>query len=109
MASADLTNKNVFVQYDAQGNAVSAFLRTEVDGLYLTEAKDENGTTYFFDGLGNIYVGEEIVYTYKITAYNTDNTANLKVTDTDGKTYSAILNYKNSNNVKLTIGEEITE
>lgn len=109
LANADLSSSNVFVQYDKDGNAVKAILRTKVDGLYLTEAKGENDTVYFFDGLGNLYVGDEIVYTYEITSYNSDNTTYLEVTDKNGVTYAAVLDYSDSSNITLTIGDIVTE
>ena len=91
-----------------------AIYRTEVDGLYLTEAKSEDGTkTYFFNGEGKLLtlnqdgsVGSEIVYTYEIKSYNTNNTATVHLTDpATGKTYEATLNYQDSTNIFLVIGD----
>ncbi len=86
-------------------------VRREVDGLYLTEATDANDQTktYFFDGEGGLYVGNESApsYSYVIKSYNNDLTATLEVTK-EGKTYTATLYYGDSANITLEIGEEIT-
>ncbi len=99
-----------------------AILRTEVDGLYLTEAKANDGKTYIFDGgykdpvgntpatAGNLLVNGEAVYTYLIKAYNSDRTATLELVEiATGKKFSATLNYADNTNVLLTIGDEIVE
>lgn len=86
-----------------------AMYRTEVDGLYLTEARAENGDNYFFDGEGNIFCGEEIVYTYVLKSYNTNDTATLHVTDENGVTYEATLNYQDASDIYFILGEEIVE
>jgi hypothetical protein len=108
----DYTASDVYVQKDKDGNVIGAIRRIEVDGLYLTEAThtDENGvkTVYFFDGLGSLYVGDEVKYTYVVKAYNTNNTADLELTDTNGITYKAILHYGSSQNITLEIGDILT-
>ena len=73
-----------------------ALYRREVDGLYLTEAKSEDGTKdYFFNGHGKIVCDGVEVYSYVIKSYNTNNTATLHVTDlATGVTYVATLNYQ---------------
>lgn len=95
---------DAYVQTDADGNVVAAFRRVEVDGLYLTEATDANDadTVYFFDGEGKLYVGNEVAYEYKITSYNTDDTAYLEVTK-DGVTYFAVLDYSDASDITLKI------
>lgn len=106
-----LENKDdVFVQRDKDGNVVRALLRIEVDGLYLTEAKDTaTHEVYFFDGEGNMLVGDEVKYTYVIKSYNADSTATLEVVNVaTSKKYKATLNYQNNANITFTLGEEIT-
>ena len=102
--SAAAKADDAFVQTDETGKAIAAFRRVEVDGLYLTEAKDVNdeNTTYFFDGEGKLYVGDQVAYEYKVTSYNTDDTAYLEVTK-DGVTYFAVLNYVDPMNITLKI------
>ncbi len=99
-------------EYFTNPNSSLVLVRTEVDGLYLAEAvdADDQTKTYFFDGLGGLYVGNETTpsYTYVIKAYNDDLTATLELTK-DGKTYAATLNYANSSKVILDIGEEIAK
>lgn len=109
-----ITNPNVFVNGD------KAILLTEVDSLYLVEAKDSSGTTYFFDGMslngntGKMWVnyGETTArakYSYVIKAYNTDKTITLEATDLDtNKKYEATLNTANTTNIVFTLGAEIT-
>ena len=108
-ANPELINDpNAYVSADG----TRAIYRIEVDGLYLTEAKDskDNTIVYFFDGEGNLLVNGETVYTYVIKSYNNDSTATLEVTDVKtGITYSATLDYSNANNEILTIGEPIKE
>ncbi len=105
----DITNSSAYVK-DGK-----AFIRTEVDGLCLTRAKDtKTGETYVFDGgcinstNGGIWSGETKKYEYTFITYNTDNTATLTVIDCEtGKTYEAMLNYKDQQNITFTLGEEI--
>ena len=108
-ANPELINDpNAYVNEDG----TRAFYRIEVDGLYLTEAKDskDSSIVYFFDGEGNLLVDGEIVYTYVIKAYNGNSTATLEVTDVEtGITYSATLDYGNANNKILIISEQIEE
>ena len=78
----------------------------------MTEAKDDDGNEYYFDGLGNIFCDGEIVfvYEYKNVTYNGDRTATILVTGADGVEYSLYLNYKNASAYKLEITEiEATE
>jgi hypothetical protein len=102
--------KDAFVLRDKDGNVVNVLLRAEVDGLYLTEAFDEKGNEYLFDGEGKLLVNGEEKYSYKIKAYNSNNTATLEVTDlTTGKTYEATLDYEDATHILFTLGEEIVE
>ncbi len=93
------------------GNKV--LLRTEVDGLYLTEATDEDGNRYIFDGLGKMKlmvngVPTTAKYEYTIKSYNDNRTATLEVIDLATKIkYSATLDYSDSNNVKFILGAQI--
>ena len=91
-----------------------------MDSLYLTKATDENGVVYTFDG-GNInnakgtltavkkVNGEDqtvATYTYKVNAYNADDTATITLEDkATGKTYVATLNYQDSSNITITLTE----
>lgn len=112
----DKATANAYVQGDR------AILRTQVDGLYLTVAKDANGTEYVFDGgykdgkgsqpatPGKLLVNNEAVYSYLIKVYNGNSTVTLELVDlATNKKYSATLNYADPANATLTIGEEITE
>ncbi len=106
-----LENKDdAFVQRDKDGNVIRAILRVEVDGLYLTEAKDTaTNVVYFFDGEGKMLVDDVVKYEYVIKSYNADSTATLEVVDVaTGKKYRATLNYQDNRNVTFTLGEEIT-
>jgi hypothetical protein len=112
----DLEASTAFVNGDR------AILRTETDGLYLTEAK-MNAKTYVFDGgykdpinstasatPGNLLLDGEAVYTYLIKAYNANRTATLELCEiATGKNYSATLDYADSANVTITLGNEIVE
>lgn len=105
----DINNPSAYVK-DGK-----AFIRTEVDGLCLTRAKDtKTGETYVFDGgcindtNGGIWLGETKKYEYTFITYNADKTATLTVIDcATGKTYEATLNYKDQKNITFTLGEEI--
>ena len=112
----DLNGRQAYVNGDR------AILRTEVDGLYLTEAKAADGKTYFFDGgykdpvgntpatAGKLLVNGEAVYTYLIKSYNNDRTATLEVVEiATGKKFEATLSYADSENVTITFGKEIVE
>lgn len=115
--TTDLDASRAFVNGD------KAILRTEVDGLYLTEAKADDGKTYLFDGgykdpvsdgaaatPGNLLLDGEAVYTYLIKSYNSDRTATLELCEiATGKKYNATLDYTDSANVLIKIGEEIVE
>ena len=110
----ELNAADVYVKKNENGEIVGAFRRIAADGLLFTEATDEAGTTYLFDGgnmngnVGKLYVNGEVAYTYVVKAYNMDNTANLEITDVKtGKTYRAILDYSKAGAIRLTIGEEI--
>ena len=101
-------------------NGERSINRTRVDSLYLTKATDENGVVYTFDG-GNInnakgtltavkkVNGEDqtvATYTYKVNAYNADDTATITLEDkATGKTYVATLNYQDSSNITITLTE----
>lgn len=71
----------------------SVLIREEADSLCLTEAKDENGNEYYFDGLGNIFLGDRVAFTYeyKNVTYNGDKTATILATGADGNAYSLLL------------------
>ncbi len=112
MATGDLDeaakNKEAFVLRDADGNVKGVFLLTEVDGLYLVEAKDKDGAKYFFDGMGNLLVNGVKKYTYVIKSYNANDTATLEVTDiATGITYTATLDYSTSPDYLFTLGEKV--
>jgi hypothetical protein len=82
-----------------------------------------NGKTYVFDGgykdpinstasatPGNLLLEGEAVYTYLIKAYNANRTATLELCEiATGKKYSATLDYADSANVTITLGDEIVE
>ena len=87
----------------------SVILREEADSLCLTEARDEDGNEYYFDGLGNIWNGNELAFTYEYSdvTYNGDQTATIIAKAADGKYYTLTLNYKVSNAYTLDIGEEV--
>ncbi len=99
-----------YVLRDEGGNVVKAMLRTQVDGLYLVEAKDGEQNAYFFDGTGKLYVNDEHVYDYKVKSYNSDSTATMEVTDVKtGTVYAATLNYADAENYLFVLGDEIVE
>jgi len=99
----DLTNADSYVNGDR------ALVRTEVDGLYLTKATDEKGVTYVFDGMniggeyGTLSASNGKTYRYKVTAYNTNNTAEITLIDENGVEYTAILDYNDNQNIKIMI------
>ena len=121
------TQKTIYyrIDYTADTNARKAyvkdgvaFLLTECDGLYLTEAKDskDKATVYFFDGKnvngakGGLWVGNDKKYDYVIKEYTANSTAILELTDVaTNKTYSATVNYSDRQNIILTVGEEIVK
>jgi hypothetical protein len=111
LTDADKIATNVFLKKDENGNILAAFKRIEADGLLFVNAKDSDGNVYFFDGEnvngnpGHLSVNGELKYTYKVKAYNADETAELELTSLeDGKVYSATLDYS-GNVYVLTIGE----
>ena len=110
--TADTTARKAYVKDGV------AFLLTECDGLYLTEAKDsaDKSTVYFFDGnnvnggKGGLWVGDDKKYDYVIKEYTANSTAILEITDVaTGKTYSATVNYADRQNITLTVGAEIVK
>ena len=112
LTDKDKTAVNVFMKKDEHGNILAAFKRVEADGLLFVTAKDADGNTYFFDGenvggkLGHLSVNGEVQYTYKVKAYNEDETATLELTSiADGTVYSATLDYSTNGAYVLTIGE----
>ena len=114
LSEADKTAVNVFLKKDAEGNILAAFKRIEADGLLFVTAQDADGNVYFFDGenvngnLGHLSVNGEVKYTYKVKAYNDDETATLELVSLeDGKTYSATLDYSTNGTYTLEIGEII--
>ena len=98
-------------------NGNQAFIRTEVDGLCLTRAKDTvTGETYVFDGLcinntnGGIWSGDTKKYEYTFITYNTNDTATLDIIDVEtNKKYTATLNYQDQSNITFTLGDEVVE
>ena len=101
---------DAYVLYDENGNIAKVLVRAEVDGLYLTEAFDEDGNEYLFDGEGNLLVNGKAEYTYKIKAYNSNNTATLEVVNIQtGKAYEATLDYRDSTYILFVLGEEIAD
>lgn len=112
LTDKDKTAVNVFMKKDGHGNILAAFKRVEADGLLFVTAKDADGNTYFFDGEnvggnpGHLSVNGEVQYTYKVKAYNEDETATLELTSiADGTVYSATLDYSTNGAYVLTIGE----
>lgn len=102
-----LANKNNWVRADG-----AVLVRTEVDSLYLTEATDEDGNEYLFNGVGGILVNGELKYSYKYrnVTYHGNNTATIIVKDEEsGKFYSLFLDYTNNTNTTITIGEEVAD
>lgn len=101
----DKDNRNAYVMGDR------AFLWIEVDALYLTEAKDADDVTYVFDGgntddahWGTVTASNGKTYSYDVSSYNTDSTANLTLKDNEtGATYDAIINYRSSDNITINI------
>ncbi len=105
-----LENKDVF-ELDGTDKFI---VRTQVTSLYLTEAKNEAGISYLFDydlttNKNVVYVGKDMKYSYKITAYNDDNTVGLELTDlaTNVK-YEATVDYSGDEPV-FVLGEQIVE
>jgi hypothetical protein len=75
-------------------------------------AKDDNGVTYIFDGgniggnMGTVTADNGKTYSYKITAFNTNNTANVTLIDNETQQeYSVLLDYRNSQSITLTFME----
>ena len=93
-------------------NGDKAFKRVEIDSLYRTEAKDENGVIYTFNGgnvgdtLGEITASNGKTYSYKIQEYK-NNIATLAVTDKQtNKTYTATLDYSNASAITIKLTEK---
>lgn len=112
--ASNAEGKDIFNLVGGSGEKV--LLRTEVDGLYMTEAVSPDGTEkYFFDydlttNKSTILVNGSAKYTYVIKAYNDNSTAEIEVVDiATSKKYKATLDYSNQSNITLTIGEEIVE
>lgn len=107
----DATARNAYVNTETG----KAFVLVEIDSLYLTQAKDADGVTYVFDGLnvgnalGTLTASNGKTYGYKVTAFNTDSTANLLLTDKEtGVTYQAILDYS-GDEILLVFGDVVEE
>ena len=99
--------------YNAENNTV--LIREEVDNLCFTEAVDEDGNEYVFDGKGNILMNGEVKYNYFLDYVESDDKTNTKlfiVLDvTDGKYYELTLDHSYSidaENILLSVGEETT-
>lgn len=105
----DVNDRNAFVYND--GETTRAFLRVQVDSLYGNKAngatEETKNTVYVFDGgnvgntLGKITVNGELVYQYKIVNILTNDSAELELTDTAGKKYTALLDYNDLENIVL--------
>ncbi len=110
VSKAEAAGKAYFTH--TSGNVDKVLLRTEVDGMYLSEATDEDDNEYFFGhdlekDQSILYVNGEAKYTYKVKAYNADNTVTVHITDMETeKTYQAT--YKRLDE-KLIIGAEVSE
>ncbi len=110
-----LKDGDVYVLYDEEGNISKILRMTQVDGLYLVEATDDEGAKYFFDfidGQNIVLVDDVAKYTYRVTAFNSDNTATVLVTEIGGEglTYEATLDYSNVNEgTKFILGELVEE
>ena len=96
----------------AYKNGDRAVLLTEVDSIYLTEAKDKNGVTYIFDGgnvdgaMGTLTADNGKTYSYQITAFNADNTTSLTLIDNEtNQEYNALLDYSDRQNITITLTE----
>ena len=116
LTDEEKTSMNIFMKKDENGNILAAFKRVEADGLIFLTATDDDGNNYFFDGknangnLGNLYVNDEAMYSYKIKSYNDDSTATLELTRLeDGVMFSATLDYSQDGVIRLIIGEIIEE
>ena len=84
-----------------------------MDNLCFTEAVDEDGNKYVFDGKGNILMNGEVKYNYFLDYVESDDKTNTKlfiVLDvTDGKYYELTLDHSYSidaENILLSIGNE---
>ncbi len=104
---------DAFVLYDENGAVVKVLKRAEVDGLYLTEAFDENNQKYLFDGEGNMLlmdgenVTDTVAYKYTIKSYNSNRTATLEVIDMNTNIkYLATLDYRDATYVTFTLDGE---
>ncbi len=107
----DATGKEYFTHVGNEDGKV--LIRTEVDGMYLTEATDEDGNEYFFDydidtNQSVLSVNGEVKYTYKVKSYNADNTVTIHVTEIDGEKKTYFATYKRLDQT-LVIGEEVEE
>lgn len=99
--------------YNTENNTV--IIREEVDNLCFTEAVDEDGNEYVFDGKGNVLMNGEVKYNYFLDYVESDDKTNTKhfiVLDvTDGKYYELTLDHSYSidaENILLSVGEETT-
>ncbi len=108
-----VNDEEAFVLRDENGAPLQVLRVHEVDGLYLTDATDsKSGEQYYFDGVGGIRNAKtnEVKYSYKITAYNDDNSASLEVVDkATGKAYYATLDYSDRTTILFVLGEPIPE
>ena len=104
--TADVNGRNAYKQGE------KAILRTEVDALYLSQAIDENNVTYTFDGMsianangyGSVTASNGKTYQYKITRFNTNNTADLILIDQETQQeYTALLDYRVSGTICITL------
>ncbi len=114
LVACPATEKGVYVKGD------KAYRRIQVDALYRTEAKADNGYTYLFDGMntddehwGTVTAtkdGETTkTYTYDVVAYNANQTATITLIDTaTQEKFTATLNYVDPKNVTITL-EKVEE
>ena len=102
LETAEITDKGAYINGD------KAFIKTQVDALYLTVATDEDGTQYTFDGTGKVVAKNgdtSTVYDYTVTSYNDGDTVTLVLTDADGNEYTATLDYGDEDSVTIVFDE----
>ncbi len=113
LVPTDTTSEGAFVQGD------KAYLRVQIDSLFMMTATGADGYTYTFDGgntddehWGNITAtktGEaDRTLSYDIVSFNDDSTVTITVKETvngEEKTYTATLDYSDNTNITITFVE----